>query len=147
MALHLDGGPSSGYSWNSLALLTYVRSESARATGHLSRSPEPSSALKFAIRRGSSSPADTCSPGLTDTALPATHRWWEVPGSTAGGGRGSRKLGGGSRPSPLKKPRRHDFPECERGEGERASWMVAVKFGFESLFQPVWDAWSWTSHS
>lgn len=147
MALHLDGGPSSGYSWNSLSLLTYVHSESSNATGHLSRSPEPSSALKFAVRRGSSSPADTCSPGLTDTASPATHRCWEVPGSTEGGGRGSHKMDGGSGTSSLKKPRRRDSPECERSEGERASLIVAVKFGFESLFQPVWEAWSWTSHS
>ena len=100
MALHLDGGPSPGHSWNSLSLQTYVHSESSGAIDHLSRSPQPSLAWKLAIGRGSFSPADTWSPGLIDAASPATQWCWEAPRSTAGGGRGRRKTDRSSQPSP-----------------------------------------------
>ena len=145
MASHLDGGPSPGHSWNSLSLQTYVHSESSGAIGHLSRRPQPSLAWKLAIGRGSFSPADTWSPGLIDTASPATQQCWEAPRSTAGGRRGRCKTDRISQPSPQEEAGEMISVSMNTAKGRGQVWWMQSNLGL-TLFQPLWDAWTWTSH-
>ena len=145
MASHLDGGPSPGHSWNSLSLQTYVHSESSGAIGHLSRRPQPSLAWKLAIGRGSFSPADTWSPGLIDTASPATQRCWEAPRSTAGGRRGWCKTDRSSQPSPQEEAGEMISVSVNTAKRRGQVWWMQSNLRL-TLFQPLWDAWTWTSH-
>lgn len=72
MVLHLDSCPSSGHSWNSLSLWHMCTLRTLVQLGHLSGRPEPSSALKLAIAKASSSPKGTWSHRLADQLSPAS---------------------------------------------------------------------------